>query len=328
MELLTVDQFVVLNLKKMGKIKTQKIIFITGAHGFIGRNSAKHFNDAGWYVIGIGLGDWNGKKFQDCGIHEWHHGIITEELLLSINKKPDVILHCAGGSSVGFSVEHSREDYEMTVGSTKNVLEFIRLNCPETRLIYPSSAGVYGQKEDILIKESDILNPISPYGQHKKIVEELCREYSDKYSINISIVRLFSVYGPGLQKQLFWDACNKILSDGNEMKFFGTGLEKRDWIYITDVVELFLILAKSKNKFEVLNGGSGIGISVQDILIRLLKLFGVNKEIIFNNIIKKGDPRFLIADTSSVKNIGWQTKISLDDGIKKYVIYFKKYEKN
>ncbi|HRY82202.1 MAG TPA: NAD(P)-dependent oxidoreductase [Candidatus Moranbacteria bacterium] len=309
-------------------MKKKKIVFITGASGFIGKNTARYFNENGWYVVGLGLGKWTEKEFKSWGIDEWHPGLITKELLSSVKKKLNLIIHCAGGGSVGFSVKHPKEDFNMTVKSTRSVLEFMRSNCPNARLIYPSSAAVYGQKKDLPIKESDILAPVSPYGLHKKMAEELCKDYSRKYSANISIVRFFSVYGPGLQKQLLWDASCKIYSDENKIKFFGTGLEKRDWIYISDVVELFFILAKSKNKFEIVNGGSGLGITIKDVLAKLLAEFQKNKEIVFNNISKEGDPEFYTADIEKVKKTGWRPRISLEDGIKKYVIKFKEYQEN
>ena len=302
----------------------KKTIFITGANGFIGRNSARFFRENGWYVIGVGLGEWIGEEFRDWGINEWYPGLVTKELLLKIGEEPDVIIHCAGGGSVGFSVKHPKEDFDMTVESTRSVLEYMRGNCPNARLIYPSSAAVYGRKEDFPIKESDALNPVSPYGLHKKMVEELCDNYSKKYTINTSIVRLFSVYGAGLQKQLLWDASCKIYSSKNEIEFFGTGLEKRDWIYISDVVNLFFLLTKSKNKFEIINGGSGIGITTKSIITELLKVFREDKKIIFNNILKEGDPDFYTADIKKALSLGWKQKVSITDGICKYVNFFKK----
>lgn len=299
-------------------------VLITGAFGFIGRHVARHFFKNGWHVVGIGLGEWKGEEFKDWGIDEWYSGLITKELLLSVEKKPDVIIHCAGGSSVGFSVEHPKEDFDMTVESTRTVLEHMRNNCPNARLIYPSSAAVYGQKDDVPIKEEDALEPVSPYGINKKIAEDLCEEYSKKYNLRISIVRLFSVYGEELQKQLLWDACKKIAEAEEEVVFFGTGEETRDWIHIDDVAELFFILAKSGNKFEIMNGGSGIRIAVKNIISELLKALKTEKKIVFNNISKEGDPKFYTADLNKLKKIGWKTKVSLRDGINKYVNYFKK----
>lgn len=306
----------------------KKTIYITGAAGFIGRNTARHFDKNGWYVIGMGLGQWDGEEFREWGIQEWYPGMITQELLLNVRKKPDVIVHCAGSGSVGFSVENPKDDFDMTVTSTLIILEFIRLHSPDTRLIYPSSAAVYGQKEDMPIKENDPLEPISPYGFHKKICEELCESYSKNYDIKVSIARLFSVYGAGLQKQLLWDACRKIHSHEEDVRLFGTGLEKRDWIHVSDVAEIFRIFAASKNTFEIVNGGTGFGVTIKDVIAKILEAAGKNKNIIFNNVSKEGDPVFYTADTDRVEKIGWNQRISLNDGIDEYVANFQKNQRN
>ena len=92
-----------------------------------------------------------------------------------------------------------------------------------TKLIYPSSAAVYGFSNNLPLKEYSDLNPISPYGYHKKIVEELCRMYVEQYAVKVVVLRLFSVYGKELKKQLLWDACKKLL----EKIIFFTVQEKR-----------------------------------------------------------------------------------------------------
>ena len=115
----------------------------------------------------------------------------------------------------------------------------MRLYAKDSQLVIPSSAAVYGQKNEKSISVHDVLNPVSPYGNHKRICETLSKFYSNYYKLRISIIRLFSLYGPGLKKQLLWDACNKIYS-GDQI-YSGTGLEKRDWIYIEDAINLILL---------------------------------------------------------------------------------------
>jgi UDP-glucose 4-epimerase len=302
----------------------EKIIFVTGAAGFIGKNSAKYFAENGWYVVGLGLGKWCREEFQEWGIKEWYPGLITKKLLAQVNKKPDVVLHCAGGGSVGFSMEHPKEDFAMTVESTENVLEFMRLHCSEARLIYPSSAAVYGQKEDAPIKETDSLEPVSSYGIHKKMTEELCEYYSKNFGIKISIVRFFSAYGPALKKQLLWDACNKIYHFKEEIIFSGTGKETRDFIHINDVVELLLFLSGSENKFEIMNGASGRRLTISEVLNTLAREYGGKTRIIFNDISRKGDPKFFWADITKIKSMGWKPEVAFESGVAEYVNNFKK----
>ncbi|NOT98961.1 MAG: NAD-dependent epimerase/dehydratase family protein, partial [Sideroxydans sp.] len=196
----------------------KKNVLITGAAGFIGRHIALEFAKQGWHVIGLGRGDW--VDSHESGLSAWHCSEVTLDALVQYAGKPDVIVHCAGGASVGFSVEQPAVDFDLTVKTTSNVLEYIRLYTPATRLVYPSSAAVYGQVKTLPIIETAHLNPVSPYGVHKLMAESLCQLYAKEFGLSVAMVRLFSIYGNGLRKQLLWDACKKLCQGKKE--FFGT----------------------------------------------------------------------------------------------------------
>ena len=155
--------------------------------------------------------------------------------------EPDVIVHCAGSGSVGFSMTHPYQDFQRTVATTLAVLEYARLYAPRARVAYPSSAGVYGEVQKLPIAETDPLSPASPYGVHKRFAEELCASYAQHFGIAVAVVRLFSVYGAGLRKQLLWDASQKIMRGEN--RFFGTGEEIRDWLHVEDAASLLIAAA-------------------------------------------------------------------------------------
>lgn len=305
-------------------LNKSKTVLITGVAGFIGRNAAKFFNRKGWKVIGTSLEKLKKEDYKKMGVEEYYCGKITKNLLLRIKVTPDLIIHCAGSGSVSLSLEKPKEDFEMNVGSLLEVLEFMRLKKSVARLVYPSSAAVYGQKNNSPIKESGSLNPVSPYGFHKKIAEDICESYSKNFNLNISIVRFFSVYGNDIQKQLLWDACKKILGAKKEVIFFGTGEETRDWIHVNDVGNLFLSLKKSKNRFEILNGASGKSTTIKKTLEIVLKEYGKSLKIIFNHVTKKGDPKYYWGDINKASALGWKPKVKLAEGIKSFVNNFKK----
>jgi len=298
-----------------------KIAVITGAAGFIGRNIARRFSKEGWYVIGIGRGSW--LNWLEYGLHEWHSVDITMDSLKRFAVTPDLIIHCAGGASVGLSVEHPLKDFNLTVQTSAEVLEFIRTQSPLTKLLYPSSAAVYGQVENFPIDEDIFLNPISPYGIHKKMVEMLCRQYSANYGVSIAILRLFSIYGEGLRKQLLWDACNKFAR--GEGIFFGTGDEIRDWLHVDDVAQLFISAEKHASTLcPVINAGSGLGISTRDLLEYLSGQFGSRERVKFSSNTKVGDPSCYIANISRARALNWSPSISWDSGILEYAEWYKK----
>lgn len=298
-------------------------MLVTGAYGFIGRNVARHFASAGWFVIGIGNGSWAEDEWRQWGISEWHVAAITTDALLSHAATPEVIVHCAGGGSVGFSMEHPRQDFQRTVDTTVAVLEFARLHAPRARIVYPSSAGVYGVVTKLPIAESAPLAPISPYGVHKKIAEEMCRSYARHFDVSVAIIRLFSVYGIGLQKQLLWDACTKIKNGENT--FFGSGMETRDWLHVNDAVALMLAATgRASAECPIFNGGTGQGVLVREVLGELFDCFGRNDAPQFSGSARSGDPVHYIADMSSTRDWNWQPRTPWREGVREYAEWFKR----
>jgi UDP-glucose 4-epimerase len=233
-----------------------------------------------------------------------------------------VIVHCAGAGSVAFSYENPYEDFQRTVSTTLEVLEFIRVHSPETKLVYPSSAAVYGIAKDIPISESHPLKPLSPYGSHKLMAENLCQTYATNFNISVAVIRLFSIFGPGLKKQLLWDACNKILLGENT--FFGTGEEIRDWLFVEDAVTLLVKATEfASEKCPVVNGGAGEGITNHDILSQLFLFFEQTDEPKFSGEKKEGDPSQYIADIKIASSWGWKAEVDWRNGLLNYVEWFK-----
>ena len=294
-----------------------KKILITGINGFIGSNCADYFSDKGYEVFGIDIFGKNSPNFV--------RGEVNLENLLSFEQKFDVIIHLAGSGTVGVAQKSSELEHSKTVGSTEHLLEYIKLYNKETKLIYSSSAAVYGDLYDKNIKETDDLNPISVYGQHKVEVEKMCEDYHRDFGLNINIIRFFSIYGEGLKKQLLWDFSSRVVKnlDLKTLHCFGTGEEKRDFVHINDGIELMDLLINSQKEFIILNCGSGKSVKVSDILKIIVNDLDYKGELIYDNIVKEGDPKSLVANADKAKLIGFEPKIEVKDGIKKYVRWFK-----
>lgn len=297
-------------------------VLVTGGYGFIGRNVARHFAHAGWTVIGLGHGSWTREEWRKWGISEWHTADVTLDTLLTYAGLPDVIVHCAGSGSVGFSMMHPHQDFLRTVLSTSAVLEFVRIHSPKSRIVYPSSAGVYGVATTLPTQESAPLRPVSPYGVHKRMAEEMCLSYARSFDVSAAIVRLFSVYGKGLHKQLLWDACVKI--DQGENGFFGTGRETRDWLHIDDAASL-LFSAKeyATTACPIVNGGAGEEVTVRSVLEELFSAFNRSDVPVFSGVTRSGDPTNYLADISLARGWGWQPKTSWREGVHQYAKWFK-----
>lgn len=298
----------------------QKTILITGGFGFLGRTVAKTFKQLGYRVVGIGHGGWTLQDALQLGFDIWVDADVSLSSLMTLQEPFDLILHCAGNGSVGYSLTNPLQDFNKTVHGTVELLEYMRLTKSTALLIYPSSAGVYGAKENVPIKETDELKPISPYGYHKKIAEDLLASYSRTYGTRVAIIRYFSIYGPGLTKQLLWDASVKLRTSLDRVAmFWGTGEETRDWISSEDAAALVLAVSNTTDRFSVLNGASGVRVTVRETLELLQCALGVDTQIVFNGTVREGDPRFYHADVSQALALGWKPFTQLPEGIGNYV---------
>ena len=305
-----------------------KKILITGAKGFLGSNVAKHFKALGYKTFGIGHGVLSVDELKEIKLDYWVEDDVSIKAILELKQTFDVIVHCGGSGSVGFSIEHPYDDFKKTVVSTIEVLEYMRVHNPHAHLVFPSSPSVQGEHPEIPIKEEYIGKPVSPYGYHKRIAEDLCLSYSEKYNLKIGIIRFFSIYGKGLKKQILWDACNKIKNSEKEVTFWGTGKETRDFIHVDDVVLLFEKALKANNSFMIINGGTGVGHSTKEIVYSIKRIIGKNVDIRFNNIEDVGNPKYYCADLTAVNKLNWEPKVSLAEGLKRYVGWYEEKTKN
>lgn len=298
-----------------------KTIFITGAHGFLGRHAARHFQQNGWRVIGIGHGHWSEQEWRSWGLGAWHPSDVNTGALATYAREPDVILHCAGGADVAFSMNHPKQDFDRTVSTTLSVMEYVRLHSPNTKVVYPSSAAVYGTAKHLPIQEDKPLSPVSFYGVNKLMGEQLVRNYAKHFQVPSSIVRFFSVYGPGLKKQILWDACCRLREDQNG--FFGTGMETRDFVHVEDAVRLLRAAAAHAGPdCPIRNGGSGEATTIQDLLTTVFDCLGRSDRPVFLNKERAGDPQHYLADITRTKQWGWRPERNIHDGVREYVGWF------
>ena len=298
-------------------------VLVTGAHGFIGRHVSRLFNKNGWTVIGMGHGDWSTSEWKRWGLADWHPGDIDLDSLKQVRLPFRLIVHCAGSGSVGYSIQDPKGDFDRTVGTAVAVLEFIRNRSPRPSLVYPSSFAVYGEASVLPTPEDQPFNPISPYGFHKMFAEELCRYYGAYYGVSTVLVRLTSVYGNGLRKQLLWDACRKF-QEGRPL-FSGTGKETRDWLHVEDASELLrLAHHHASPQCPAVNGGSGVGASVREVLAEISTRMSRPGAPSFSNEVSKGQPDHYLADVRRVASWGWSPKIDWKTGFGNYVEWFLK----
>jgi dTDP-glucose 4,6-dehydratase/UDP-glucose 4-epimerase len=304
-----------------------KNVLITGAKGFIGRNVAKHFKSKLYNVIGIDKEKWPEHQSKPYGIDIYIESDIDVPILKTLSIRFDLIIHCAGGSSVNYSFQNPQDDYNATVLSLVNTLEYMRLYNPSANLIYLSSAAVYGNPSTLPVSEDAPLNPLSPYGWNKLHAENLCKEYIALYNLKIAILRIFSTYGPGLRKQIFWDIYNKSLQN-KSLQFFGSGIETRDFIYIDDLVGLIAQISEQANfTNNIYNCANGEQVTIKYIVTTLLKELEFEHDYGFNNETRLGDPIHWEANIKKIIDLGYKQNVSIENGITLLSNWFKNLDR-
>ena len=183
-------------------------IIVIGSEGFIGHSLFDHFKQKkaqvyGADIISKSLPDY---FFVNVSLPDYDD-IFQQETF-------DYCINASGAANVNFSVNNPAWDYELNTHNVFKMLDAIRKYNPCCRFIQISSAAVYGNPSSLPVRENFPIQPLSPYGFHKCQSELLCREFSIVYGVHTSIVRIFSAYGPGLRKQLFWDLYKKSLQIG------------------------------------------------------------------------------------------------------------------
>jgi UDP-glucose 4-epimerase len=289
-------------------------ILMIGSKGFLGSNLFNYFSQK-HKVYGCDiLNDKNKNYFQVIKTNPDYSQIFKEN-------KFDLCINASGSSNIQLSLTNPNLDYTLNVDNVKKILDSIKDYNPECKLLQISSAAVYGNPDSLPIKENSSKKPISIYGKNKLIAEQLCNKYAKKHNIKITIVRPFSIYGPGLRKQIFWDLHQR--SKQGEINIYGTGNESRDFIYISDFINsMNLIVSKGLFKEEIYNIANGDEIFIKDAV----KTFFKNRDIKYNftGLIKIGDPINWKSDISKIQSLGYKTQINIKEGINNYLEWLKK----
>lgn len=286
-------------------------ILILGSEGFIGRHLVKYFSENKFTIL----------KCDIQNIVNDHYYKLDDKKVLDIIFKENninICINAAGSAHVQKSFDDPLFDFQ-----SNTILHFYTLNAirkfrPKCKYINLSSAAVYGNPIELPISEQHASNPLSPYGFHKKISEIICQEYFDLYHINTLNVRIFSAYGPGQMKLLFWDTYQKVKKNIN-LEFFGTGNESRDYIHVYDIAYAIDLLIQN-HTFDggCVNIANGKEIYIKDAIDIFLEVLGHNRTVTFSGEDKIGDPKNWLANIHTLKKYGYAPKYSLIEGLKTY----------
>ena len=172
----------------------------------------------------------------------------------------------------------------------------------------------------------DSCAPVSPYGLHKYLCEQMVLAEARMTGLDVSIVRFFSIYGPGLRKQILWDIMSRVYKDPDqELELWGDGTETRDFLYVDDAAHLVAKIAETRSDSNprIFNGGSGTSVSVAKFAKVLIEVAGFETKLVFNGRTRSGDPKHLTGNVRKAANsLGFLPKTLLDNGLSEYVQWF------
>lgn len=278
-------------------------ILITGASGFIGRALAARLKALGRDVEPVDSTD----------------GDIANRETLSKFAQQDIahVFHLAGKTFVPDSWEDPQSFCQTNVLGTVNVLEFCRKrHIPMTYV----SAYVYGHPDSLPIGEGSAIRPSNPYALTKRLAEETCEFYASAYDLPVTTIRPFNVYGIGQAENFLIPAIiSQALDEGGKISVKDLA-PRRDYVYLEDLVTALLATLDKPSGYRVYNIGSGVSLSVQEVIDAIQDIADTQKKVVCDNAVRTNELMDVVADIAKAGNeLGWHPEFSFHAGIKNII---------
>lgn len=296
----------------------QKKMMVTGCSGFIGTHLVRRLLDEGFQVRGY---DLNKSSIADPNFEFIQGDILDAGKLQKSMDKYESVFHLAAQTSVPKSTSDPLHDFKTNAEGTFNVL----LAAKElgAKVIYTSTSTVYGLA-DMPTNEFQALKPISFYGASKAAGDLYCFAFHYTFGVDTVILRLYNVYGPGNRKGVMYDLFKKLERDPAHLEVIGTGLQKKDYIYIDDTIDALLVAYERGASGEAYNVGSGVSTTVNEIVRIVLDILQLSPEITYTGQSWKGDVESAQAYISRFRDLGWYPRVGIEDGIRRTYEWLKK----
>jgi UDP-glucose 4-epimerase len=316
---------------------------VTGAAGFIGSHLVDRLLHEGEDVIAVdnlssgSLANLADARRSRSGKFSFQRVDITSSALAELIKrhKPEVIFHLAAQVDVRKSLADPLHDAMVNIFGTLNLLHAAEQN-GVSKVVFTSSGGcIYGEpgEERLPVTETQVYlpeaMPESPYGVSKKVVLDYLRYFKAIKGLDYTALALSNVYGPrqepaaevGLEGQVVAIFSRKMLA-GRPATIYGDGKQTRDFVYVDDVVAAF-VAARDKGSGELINIGSGVELSVNELFARLAELTASRFEPQYAPA-RPGELQRIVIDASKAGEVlDWKPRVGLEDGLKQTVAYFK-----
>ncbi|NJE31427.1 SDR family oxidoreductase [Thermococcus sp. 18S1] len=301
-----------------------KLVVVTGGAGFIGSHIAWELVKDNDVVIIDNL--YTGKEENvPPGAKLVKADIRDYESIAELISHADYVFHEAAQVSVVESVRDPVFTEDVNVIGTLNILKALLEG--QGKLIFASSAAVYGDNPNLPLGEAERPRPLSPYGVTKATAEEYLRVFNELYGVPTVALRYFNVFGPRQSANQYAGVISIFINRAlkNEpLVIYGDGKQTRDFIYVKDVVRANILAAESRrSNGKVFNVATGKQTTILELAMKVIEITGANSSVLFDKP-RPGDIRHSLADISEIKSLGFEPEWSLEDGLKKTVEWYSK----
>jgi UDP-glucose 4-epimerase len=304
----------------MADLKGKKVL-VTGGAGFIGFhlcNKLSQLTDD--LTIYDDLSSGKMENVKDVPKAKFVKGDILEVKKLCSQSKADLIYHLAAQVVVPYSMENPLIDFETNAKGTLCVLEKARKD--DAKLVFASSAAVYGNPTQLPTSEEYGYHPFSCYGLSKVVGEEYCQMYREQYDIDIVVTRFANVYGLRCHGVIH-DFLEKLAKNPNKLEIIGTGQQSRDLVHISDVVELLVTVGSLESaNGQTYNVGLGKTTRIIDLAKMMLQILDLQDKTVVTTtgVSWQGDINTIWFNNQKArKELGWNPKVTLEDAIKEVI---------
>jgi len=312
----------------MTEARPMQRVLVTGGAGFIGSHIVDALVAKGADVtvadnLSTGLAD-NLQSVADR-IRFERLDLVDDEIESLLGEgRFDTIFHAAANAYIPTSIENPEGDLRDNVVATHRILSAVRKVAPKTAVLYVSTAAVYGEGSGVPITEDELTRPVSPYGVSKLSAELYVTLYARLYGLRTNAVRLFSVFGPRLRKQVVWDFMNRLTDDPSKLVINGDGTEERDLNHIRNVVAAILLVAeRGELSGNVYNVAARESVSIDQLAHVLARAMGITPTLSHTGQTRPGHAKSWKADISRLESLGYRSEVSCAEGLADTVDWFR-----
>ena len=303
-----------------------KKALVTGGCGFIGSNIVSKLLNKGYKVVVLdNLSTGYADNIKGLNVELIKGDILEKELLLHVSKNVDYIFHLAACVGNLKSLNDPIFDSTVNINGTLNVLEAGRQNSVR-KVVYSSSAAIYGELLYQPIDEKHPIEPESPYGVSKLAGEKHCLWFSKHYNLNVACLRYFNVYGINQISDPYGNVIPKwvnLILNNKPITIYGDGTQTRDFINVSDVAEANILAAENEGTRGYFNIATGSSITILELAGLLKKIFDQDIEIIFEDF-RAGEVKHCRAEISKAKSsFQFNPKTEFELGLQEYVNWAK-----